>query len=101
MVLVLKFKNMVYILFRKRLGNDLMVESKKVRVHPENCVGCLTCQLACSFTYTDRFNPLEARIIVEWSPEGSKIVFTDECTDCGICAEYCFYGALEKIEEGD
>lgn len=97
----LRFKNKLYATVYKSVGYDLMVESKKIRVHPKNCVGCLTCQLACSFTYTDRFNPLEARIIVEWSPEGSKIVFTDECTNCGICAEYCFYGALEKIEAGD
>ncbi|MFB0563373.1 MAG: 4Fe-4S binding protein [Candidatus Lokiarchaeia archaeon] len=75
-----------------------MAKTERIEVHPENCVGCLTCQLACSFTHTDRFNPLSARIKVEWYPDGSKISFTDQCTDCGTCAEYCFYGALEKIE---
>ena len=29
----------------------------------------------------------------------SKIGFTDKCTSCGICADYCLYGALEKVEE--
>jgi Fe-S-cluster-containing hydrogenase component 2 len=76
-----------------------MEKSKRIEVHPENCVGCLTCQLACSFTYTDRFNPLDARIIINWSPEGSKISFADPCTECGVCADYCFYGTLKKVEE--
>ncbi|MHA1729339.1 MAG: 4Fe-4S binding protein [Promethearchaeota archaeon] len=73
---------------------------RKIEIHPEKCTGCLLCQLACSFTHTDIFNPFSANIRVEWSPGDSKIYFTDECIECGICADYCFYGCLKKVNLG-
>jgi len=92
------FKALIGVIVKKNVVR-VMKQLKRVAVQPENCVGCLTCQLVCSFTYTDRFNPSAARIIVEWSPEGSKISFTDECVDCGICADYCFYDCLTRVKE--
>ena len=73
-----------------------MPESEKITVYNQNCRGCMICQLACSFTYTDMFNPSLARIKIEWSQEDTVITFTEECTDCGVCADYCFYGCLVK-----
>lgn len=59
------------------------------------CTGCLSCQLICSYTYTGCFNPLRAFIRINLRDEGG-IEFTDACTNCGLCAEYCSYGALHK-----
>jgi len=66
----------------------------------ENCSGCLLCALACSFFNTpDRvFNPDKAQIKIE-RMEGQnrfKVSFKEECLECGICADYCHYGVLEK-----
>lgn len=56
--------------------------------------------LACSLTFEQAFNIFEARLTIEPSDEeGFKIDFKDTCTDCGICADYCLYDALEKVEE--
>jgi ferredoxin len=74
-----------------------------IEVYPENCVGCLICQLRCSLRFTDSFNPAQAKIIINMASDivGAEIVFTDECDLCGICARNCPYGALEiKRKEG-
>ncbi|MCP4763360.1 MAG: hypothetical protein GY870_16420 [archaeon] len=73
---------------------------KRVEVHPEKCTGCLLCQLACSFTYSGKFNPFSSWIRIEWIPGDSKITFMDECKDCGICSDHCFYGCLKKVNSG-
>lgn len=67
----------------------------------EKCTGCLRCQLACSDTYTLAFNPSAARLRVEMSGADCQIRFTEECVECGICADQCFYGALTKTERED
>ncbi|MHA1210208.1 MAG: hypothetical protein ACTSSA_10715 [Candidatus Freyarchaeota archaeon] len=71
----------------------------EIRTYPMSCVGCLLCQLMCSFTYEKVFNPSKARIIIEKVDGGAKIGFTDDCVKCGVCADYCMYGVLEKVEE--
>lgn len=61
------------------------------------CTGCLNCELICSFTFTQTFNPSKARIVHD--DEG--IWFTEECTECGLCTDYCVYGAIRRREEED
>lgn len=74
----------------------------KYTIRPDDakCTGCLRCQLACSQAYRKSFNPSAARIRVEFHGVDCSIRFTDECVQCGLCADNCLYGALEKIEEG-
>ena len=67
-----------------------------IEVIPEQCTGCLRCQLACSEQYTKTFNPSAARIQVIHKGPDCEIFFTPECTGCGICVEQCFYDALVK-----
>ena len=87
----------------------------EIEINPENCTGCLRCQLTCSYLYTDSFNPSAARILFAASGSVSdlasdlaselaseldiSIAFTDECTKCAICADDCLFGALVKKKQ--
>ncbi len=73
----------------------------EILVNTDNCTGRLRCELGCSDLYTKAFNPAAARIRVRVRGAECKIVFTEECTHCGVCADNCFYDALEKIPEED
>ena len=68
----------------------------EIHANTDNCTGCLRCQLGCSDLYTRAFNPAEAYIRVAVSGADCTITFTEDCTQCGICADNCFYDALEK-----
>jgi Fe-S-cluster-containing hydrogenase component 2 len=70
-----------------------------INVVPENCAGCLRCELACSDAHTKAFNPSSSRIRVLMSSEDYRIDFTEDCVECGICADQCFYGALSKTKK--
>ena len=77
------------------------MEMRKVEVHPENCVGCMLCQMRCSLAYEKMINPLKARIVIDYPITGKRgISFTDECEDCGLCAQMCTYGALISRNQG-
>lgn len=68
----------------------------KISIVPENCTGCLRCQLACAELYAGRFTLHEARLEVILSDAGCMIRFSDDCTACGVCADECLYDALLK-----
>jgi ferredoxin len=70
-----------------------------IHVFAEACTGCLRCQLVCSDIFTKAFNPSEARIQVALSGADCSIHFTDECNACGVCADHCFFGALQKTNK--
>jgi carbon-monoxide dehydrogenase iron sulfur subunit len=71
----------------------------KILIDLEKCTGCLNCQLICSFTYHEVFNPDLAQIKIERTINDEKGArFTDECIQCSICADYCVYGALTRTE---
>jgi len=64
-------------------------------VNESLCTGCLNCQLICSITYADKFNPGSAYLDINRKEgETESIIFKDDCTICGLCAGYCLYGAL-------
>lgn len=71
----------------------------RIEIFPEKCTGCLRCQLACSDIYTKKFNPAQARIRVAVREADCTLWFTETCEACGVCADQCFYGALEKIRK--
>ncbi len=56
----------------------------------------MRCGLACSELYAKAFNPLLGRIRVVVTGEDASISFTQDCNECGICVDQCFYGALSK-----
>ena len=71
---------------------------KLIAVNPSLCVGCLLCQLACSFNENGSFNPSQAHIKIDWSPMNTFIEFDSSCTECGTCTNYCFYDCLTRKE---
>lgn len=73
--------------------------NETVWIDPDNCTGCLNCQLICSFVFERSFNPSLANIIIGGSPEKRDIKFSDECTECNLCVKHCIYGALTSAEE--
>lgn len=78
------------------------IEKKNISVDVKKCVGCLNCQLICSFTYTQAFNPARARIVIEENNGPTRIYFTDECVlNCHLCTRYCVYGAITQKEEAN
>jgi MinD superfamily P-loop ATPase len=72
------------------------VEKYQISVVPENCTGCLRCQLACSEFYSGRFTLQEARLEIILSGSVCAIRFSEDCTSCGVCADNCLYDALLK-----
>ena len=71
------------------------------------CVGCLLCQMACSYKFTRTFLPSLAKIVIEWSDlkHAYNIAFAEDCDSCGFCARYCVYDSLtaehlKKEKEG-
>jgi len=73
--------------------------TREVKAYPEKCAGCMSCALACSWTFHGAFNPLRSGIRINWPGDAQRtIIFTKECTDCGVCVEYCNFNALEVVE---
>jgi TPP-dependent indolepyruvate ferredoxin oxidoreductase alpha subunit len=82
---------------RKKNGiKEVGMEKYAIQVIPQNCTGCLQCQLACSELYTRRFTLHEARLQVVFTNTGCTIRFSDDCTCCGVCTDHCLYEALMK-----
>ena len=74
------------------------LNKKNISVDAEKCTGCLICQMICSFTYTGRFNPAKARIVIDH--DRKQIRFTDECVEnCHLCTRYCVYGAITRKDQ--
>ena len=73
-----------------RRGRELVIDAKK-------CIGCLTCQLQCSFTLTGAFNPEKAMIVIKpitHPSEEPEMTFQDDCVQCYRCVSYCPFGAI-------
>lgn len=74
-------------------------------VDKEKCVGCRTCELACSFYNKGFFCPDNSQIRVFFTEDGDlKINIPHECSCSGkddpLCVEFCPTHAIEYSKEG-
>ena len=69
-------------------------------VRAENCRGCRSCQLACSFERNGVFNPGRSMIVMERdlvNGRAAPMIKPLGCDLCGgdpVCAKACKYGAI-------
>ncbi|MEM2150315.1 MAG: 4Fe-4S binding protein [Candidatus Bathyarchaeia archaeon] len=89
------YLNMLYSLVHegKSIEEVLGLKRRRVRIKsdPEKCVGCMLCELICSFTHEKMFSRRGARLRVERAVNRLMPV---TCILCGLCVKTCRYGAL-------
>lgn len=95
----------------------------KLRIDKNKCVGCCSCEMACTLSHESRFNPRHARLRVPLtfpipSPptvcnhcknarcisacptaalyyEGAEVhLFSERCVACGACVDACPFHAI-------
>ncbi|KIX12789.1 4Fe-4S ferredoxin [Dethiosulfatarculus sandiegensis] len=73
-------------------------------IKPGICVGCRICELACSLSQKNLFNPQESNILVHITETGEvELEIVQECSCVGgraYCAELCPVDALQA-DPGD
>jgi Fe-S-cluster-containing hydrogenase component 2 len=76
------------------------IMEKVLLISPERCIGCGSCELACSIQNEGEFRPAMARISVFRFDEGSNLPMT--CLQCeeAACVAACKTGALSRNEAG-
>lgn len=70
---------------------------KLIRIEPSKCVGCKSCELACSFKHRGMFAPSRSRIVNEVFLDEAKFI-TVTCMQCDEpwCLKACPKGAIGK-----
>jgi Fe-S-cluster-containing dehydrogenase component len=70
---------------------------KLIRIEPSKCIGCKTCEMACSFKHTGEFAPSRARIVNEVFIDEAKFI-TVTCMQCDEpwCVKSCPKAAIHK-----
>lgn len=72
-------------------------------IRPEQCRGCRSCQLSCSFARSGEYNPsascidLERDLRTEKTSPLIRMLCCDFCGGHPACAEACSYGAISFV----
>ncbi|MGI5839129.1 MAG: 4Fe-4S dicluster domain-containing protein [bacterium] len=69
----------------------------KIGLNEALCSGCRVCQLVCSLQHFGENNPKKAalKILGKFPAPGRFAIAV--CDQCGVCAEVCPTGAIEKV----
>lgn len=71
--------------------------TKGIVISPDICTGCRTCELACSFTKTDSFNPKDSAIsVLTYDEAGLQVPMTCLQCDDPHCMTVCTVNAITK-----
>jgi Fe-S-cluster-containing hydrogenase component 2 len=73
---------------------------KGIVISPEKCTDCRLCELACSYTKTDGFNPKDSAIsVLSFDEVGLQVPMT--CLQCEDphCMTVCTVNAISKDEK--
>ena len=75
--------------------------AKQLLIKPDKCIACRTCELVCSFSHFDEFNPrLSAVNVVNYYEDFISVpVMCLQC-DEACCEKVCPVGALSRDEDG-
>jgi len=72
---------------------------KRLRVTPERCIGCRTCELACAFSHVNDGRPGMSRVTVfETGPEVHLPVLCLQCEEAA-CIKVCPTAALVRNDK--
>jgi anaerobic carbon-monoxide dehydrogenase iron sulfur subunit len=68
---------------------------RRFTLDTDKCVGCRTCELACSFSHRQQFDPESAKIRIYFCDDGGLDIRVAAC-DCRqpLCLEMCPTQAL-------
>ena len=72
---------------------------KQLVIKPEKCIGCRTCELACSFGHYGEFNPKYANVHV-FEYEKAAVAIPMMCLQCEepSCMKVCPVKAITRNE---
>ena len=65
---------------------------------PEDCVQCLSCEMACANAFYKEYRQEYSCIRIKTNRAGENVI--DSCTQCGKCAEVCPKFAITKNAKG-
>ena len=78
---------------------QLQKAAAPIQVDAGRCVGCLNCELRCSYRRVKAFSTADSDIRIKrlvGSAREFSVSFTERCDNCGICVLHCTYGALTQ-----
>lgn len=71
--------------------------AKGIVISPDKCTGCRICELACSFTKNDLFNPKDSAIsVLAYDEAGLQVPMTCLQCDTPHCMTVCTVNAITK-----
>lgn len=72
---------------------------KVLLISPEKCIGCGSCELACSLAKESEFRPVASRITVYRFDGGTNVPMTCQQCDEAPCIDVCKTGAISRGED--
>ena len=75
--------------------------AKQLVIKPEKCLGCRTCEMVCSFSHYEQFNPRLAAIsVIDYEAQAVSIPIMCLQCDEAPCEKVCPLGGLKREADG-